>query len=167
MKKIVLFGLVCTMAVSNANAGWFTDLFKKQPEPTTLAEACNSDEITSVCPEIALGQKTLSECLSENIKSLSRKCSKFVKKSVSENKDLVLDTATGATTAVTEKMQAVKDASADKKAEAAEVKKSIKAQKAEMKANAKAIKKEFKDTATAVKNDAVATGQSVKEIVTE
>ena len=62
MKKLVLVSLVCVMGVSTANAGWFGDLFKKSAEPQTLAEACNTDEITSVCPEIALGQKTLTEC---------------------------------------------------------------------------------------------------------
>ena len=57
MKKIVLFGLCATMCVSNANAGWFSNLFKKTAEPTTLAEACNTDEITAVCPDTVLGER--------------------------------------------------------------------------------------------------------------
>ena len=132
MKKLVLVSLVCVMgAVSNANAGWFSDLFKKEAEPQTLSEACNSDDITSICPEIALGQKTLTECLSENVKSLSKKCSKFVKKSIKENKELIFDQKDGATNAVTEQVQNAKDAVAEKKAQKEEVKKSFKSKKAD------------------------------------
>ena len=136
MKKIVLFGLVCTMGVSTANAGWFGDLFKKSAEPQTLTEACNTDEIASICPEIALGQKTLTECLSENVKSLSKKCAKYVKKSIADKK------------AANEKSRAESKKALDEK-----------------KAAVKATGKEIKDAATAVKNDAVATGKSFKEIV--
>ena len=89
MKKVILFGLVCVFAVaSNASASWFGDMLKRKSEPTTLSEACSSKEITAVCPETVLGEKTLSECMSENVKSLSRKCSKFVKKSIKENKNI-------------------------------------------------------------------------------
>lgn len=164
MKKIVLFGLCATMAVSNANASWFGDLFKKQSEPQTLAEACNTDEITSICPEIALGQKTLTECLTENVKSLSKKCSKYVKKSIKENKELVLGTADSASDAVDGQVADVKSAVADKKAAVADAKTSLKNKKTEIKANAKAAGKELKEAATAVKNDAVETGKSFKEI---
>ena len=158
MKKIVFFGLVCVMGVaSNANAGWFGDLFKKQAEPTTLAEACNTDEITSICPEIALGEKTLTECLSENVKSLSKKCSKFVKKSIKENKELVLGGADTATNAATDQV-------ADVKTTAANAKQDLKNKKDTIKANAKAATNEIKSAAKAVKNDAVETGKSLKEI---
>ena len=129
MKKIVLFGLVCTMGVSTANAGWFGDLFKKSAEPQTLSEACNTDEITSVCPEIALGQKTLTECLSENVKSLSKKCSKYVKKSIKENKELILENKDDAANAANDKVADVKSAITDKKAAAADAKKSLKNKK--------------------------------------
>jgi len=157
MKKIVLFGLVCVMSVSTANAGWFDNLFKKTAEPTTLGEACNTDEITSICPEIALGEKTLTECLSENVKSLSKKCSKFVKKSIKENKELVLGETDSATTAAGDQVNEVK-------ATAATAKQNLKNKKAAIKADAQAAGKELKSAAKAVKDDAVATGKSLKEI---
>ncbi len=157
MKKIVLFGLVCVMSASTANAGWFGDLFKKSAEPQTLSEACNTDEITSICPEIALGEKTLTECLSENVKSLSKKCSKFVKKSIKENKELVLGETDSATTVAGEQMNAAKE-------NAATAKKNFKEKKTAIKSEAKAAGKELKSAAKAVKDDAVATGKSLKEI---
>ena len=163
MKKIVLFGLVGIMSATSANAGWFSDLFKKEAEPQTLSEACNYDEITSICPEVALGQKTLTECMSENVKSLSKKCSKFVKKSVKENKELIFDNKDAATGVATEQVQTVKDAVAEKKNAAADAKQSVKNKKSEI----KAAGKELKEAAKAVKNDAVETGKSVKSIVTE
>lgn len=168
MKKIFLASAICAMSVmSTANAGWFSDLFKKDAEPQTLSEACNSDEITAVCPDVVLGDQTLAGCLGENVKSLSRKCAKYVKKSIKENKDLVLEQKDSATNAVTEQVQTVKDAVAEKKAEKAEIKQNFKNKKETIKANAKAVGKEFKDAAKAVKNDAVETGKSVKSIVTE
>ena len=127
MKKLALVSLCCVMgAMSTANAGWFDNLFKKEAEPQTLSEACNSDEITSICPEIALGKQTLTGCLTENVKSLSKKCAKYVKKSIKENKDLVLNQKDDATSTVTKQVQTVK-------------------------ANAKAIGKELKDTTNTVK----------------
>ena len=85
MKRILMFGLVGVIGATSANAGWFSDLFKKESEPATLGEACNIDEITAVCPEIILGQKTLVECLTDNVKTVSEKCLNYVKKAVSEN----------------------------------------------------------------------------------
>lgn len=86
MKRILMFGLVGVISATSANAGWFSDLFtKKSDEPATLGEACNIDEITAVCPEIILGQKTLVECLTDNVKTVSEKCLNYVKKAVSEN----------------------------------------------------------------------------------
>ena len=116
MKKLVLVSMCCVMgAMSTANASWFGNLFKKEAEPQTLSEACNTDEITAVCPEIALGEQTLAGCLSDNVKSLSKKCAKYVKKSIKENKDLVLDKKDDTTKAVNEQVQAAKDAVAEKK----------------------------------------------------
>ena len=101
MKKLVLVSTCCVMGMmSTANASWFSNLFTKEAEPQTLSEACNTDEITAICPEIALGQQTLTECLSDNVKSLSKKCAKYVKKSIKENKDLVMDQKDNATNAV-------------------------------------------------------------------
>jgi len=168
MKKLVLASLICAMgAMSTANASWLSDMFKKDAEPQTLSEACNSDDITAICPEIALGNQTLAGCLSENVKSLSRKCAKFVKKSIKENKDLVLEEKDSATNAVNEKVVDVKAAIAERKAQKEEAKKAFKNKKAEMKATAKAAGQEFKDAAQAVKENAVETGNSVKSIVTE
>ena len=150
MKKLVLVSTCCVMGMmSTANASWFSNLFTKEAEPQTLSEACNTDEITAICPEIALGQQTLTECLSDNVKSLSKKCAKYVKKSIKENKDLVMDQKDNATNAV----KAAKNAAAEKKAT--------------VQTNAKSVGKELKDTANAVKTDAIETGKSVKEVATK
>ncbi len=153
MKKIVLFGLCATMCVSNANAGWFSNLFKKTAEPTTLAEACNTDEITAVCSDAILGNQTLTACLADNVKSLSKKCAKFIKKSVKDNKELILENKDAA-------VESVKSQVADAKAQKEIAKKSLSDKKAEM----KAAGKEIKETAKAIKTDAVDTAKSVKEI---
>lgn len=107
MKRSLLFGFICVMSITNAYAGWFSDLFKKESEPQTLAQACNIDEITAVCPEIILGQKTLVECLTDNVKTVSQKCVDYVKKAVAENspeidalKQQIVSTADVATDAV-------------------------------------------------------------------
>ena len=168
MKKIVLVSVCCVMgAMSTADASWFGNLFKKEAEPQTLSEACNTDEITAVCPGIALGEQTLAGCLSDNVKSLSKKCAKYVKKSVKENKDLVLGQKDDAENAANQQVQTVKDAVAEKKTQKAEMKQNFKAKKETVKANAKAVGKEFKDAANTVKTDAIETGKSVKEIVAE
>lgn len=168
MKKLVLVSMCCVMgAMSTANASWFGNLFKKEAEPQTLSEACNTDEITAVCPDIALGEQTLAGCLSDNVKSLSKKCAKYVKKSIKENKDLVLDKKDDATKAVNEQVQAAKDAVAEKKTQKEEIKKNFKTKKDAAKANVNAVGKEFKDAANAVKTDAVETGKSVKGIAAE
>ena len=168
MKKLVLATLCCVMGtISTANASWFGNLFQKEAEPQTLSEACNTDDITAICPEIALGNQTLAGCLSDNVKSLSKKCAKFVKKSIKENKDLVLDQKDDATNTVNQQIQTAKDAVAEKKTQKEEVKQNIKTKKETVKANAKAVGKEFKDMANTVKTDAIETGKSFKEIVTE
>ena len=168
MKKLVLVSMCCVMgAMSTANASWFGNLFKKEAEPQTLSEACNTDEITAVCPGIALGEQTLAGCLSDNVKSLSKKCAKYVKKSIKENKDLVLDKKDDTTKAVNEQVQAAKDAVAEKKTQKEEIKKNFKTKKDAAKANVNAVGKEFKGAANAVKTDAIETGKSVKGIVAE
>ena len=165
MKKLVLVSMCCVMgAMSTANASWFGNLFKKEAEPQTLSEACNTDEITAVCPGIALGEQTLAGCLSDNVKSLSKKCAKYVKKSIKENKDLVLDKKDDTTKAVNEQVQAAKDAVAEKKTQKEEIKKNFKTKKDAAKANVNAVGKEFKDAANAAKTDAIETGKSVKGI---
>ena len=82
------------MTVTSANAGWldFLGLGSKEAEPTTLAEACNKDEISKFCPEVLLGEKTIPTCLVENVKSVSKKCAKFIKKSIKDQADEVKET---------------------------------------------------------------------------
>ena len=61
MQKKLVIGLAAIMAATSANAGLF-DMFgfgKKNAEPTTLAEACNKEEISKFCPEILTGEKTI------------------------------------------------------------------------------------------------------------
>ena len=118
MKKIVIVGVIGMMVTANANASWFTDLFKSQPaEPTTLAEACNIDEITAVCPEIILGQQTLLECLTDNVKTVSQKCVDYVKKQVAENSPEI----EALTAAIQNKASAAQEVSSDTVESAKEV----------------------------------------------
>ena len=125
MKKILLFGLVTIMSVSSANAGWFSDLFgKKEAEPATLGEACDINKVTAVCPEIILGQKTLLECVTENVKTVSQTCVDYVKKAVAENSPEI--------TNLTEKIKTTSAAATDAvKTEAAATSDEIKQQAAE------------------------------------
>lgn len=134
MKKIFTLGLVLTVTTTAANAGWLQKLgFGKSSEPKTLEEACNTDEITAVCPDMLIGSQTMMGCLSENITSLSKKCSKFVKTYVTEHKDEFIDGAN-------EKVESVKAEVAEAKAEAAQHKAAIKAQAQELKTAADEIK---------------------------
>ncbi len=120
MKKFLIIGISCVMATT-ADAGWFSNLFSdKTEEPTTLAQACNTDEVTTICPEILLGQKTLQECLMENVSKLSSKCANFVKKSINSKveqvksgvtigQETVSNTGTAKQAEVNEKIQNVKN----------------------------------------------------------
>lgn len=111
MKKFAIAGIITMLATVNANAGWLSNLFTpKQPEPTTLAQACNIDEITAVCPEIILGQKTLVECITDNVKTVSKKCVDYVKNKVTENSPEV----DALTATIKEQAASVKDASGEK-----------------------------------------------------
>ncbi len=125
MKKVLLFGLIAIMSASSANAGWFSDLFsKKEAEPTTLSEACDINKVTAVCPEIILGQKTLLECVTDNVKTVSQTCVNYVKKAVAENSPEI--------TSLTEKIKATSGAAKDAaKAEAVATSDEIKQQASE------------------------------------
>ena len=148
MQKKLVFSLVAIMAATSANAGWldFLGLGSKEAEPTTLAEACNKDEVSQFCPEILLGEKTIPTCLADNVKALSKKCAKFVKKSIKEQvanvSEEVATVKDGANNTVTEQVNVV----------------------AEQKAAAKATAKEIKDTAKQVKQDAKETGAALKNM---
>ena len=112
MKKVFTVSLIAAVAVTTAaNAGWRDWLgLNKTSEPTTLAEACNTDEITSVCPETILGEKTLVQCLYDNISSLSSKCAGYVKKQMSAGVD---DVAKSVEDTKSETAKAVEEAKAD------------------------------------------------------
>lgn len=98
MKKIMLFSVLSVMTVTSANAGLFDYLgITKKKEPATLAEACDTAEIKKVCPEILFGTKTVTECLADNIKSLSTQCANFVKKSIADQKNALTAAAAGTT----------------------------------------------------------------------
>ena len=119
MKKVFTVSLIAAVAVTTAaNAGWRDWLgLNKTAEPTTLAEACNTDEITSVCPETILGEKTLVECLSDNISSLSSKCAGYVKKQISAKVDEVANTVDSTKTEAAQTVEGVKNDAATLKSE--------------------------------------------------
>ena len=140
MKKTLVFGVAAIMAATSANAGLF-DMFgfgKKAAEPTTLADACNKDEISKFCPEILTGEKTIPTCLVDNVKSLSKKCANFVKKSVKEQAAELTgaaDAARGEATGAANAQVAEAKATAD-----------------EVKAAAKQVEADAKETGGLLKN---------------
>lgn len=146
MNKKLVLGVAAIMTVTSANAGWldFLGLGSKEAEPTTLAEACNKDEISKFCPEVLLGEKTIPTCLVENVKSVSKKCAKFIKKSIKEQADEVKETVaavkSGANETANEK---VNEVVAKKNATVATAK--------EIKAAAKQVGQDAKETGEAFK----------------
>lgn len=161
MKKVMLFSILSVMTVTTANAGLLESLgLAKKAEPTTLAEACDTAEIKKVCPEILLGTKTVTECLMENVKSLSTRCANFVKKSIVDQKDALTAAAAGANADATDAKDglvgALQQKVADKKAEAnakAEADKAAAAEKATA----------AKDAAQELSDSVKQTGQNVRE----
>ncbi len=140
MKQIFSVSLIAAVAVTTAaNAGW-RDMFglNKTTEPTTLAEACNTDEITSICPEMIMGSKTMMECLTDNISSLSSKCAGYVKKQIAAGVDGVANSVQ------------------ETKAQAAQAVDGVKADAAATKAEGEAAVKE-------VETSAKETGEAAKE----
>ena len=145
MHKTLLFGLSAIMVATSANAGLLDFLgLKKTAEPTTLAEACNKDEVSQFCPEILTGDKTIPTCLVDNVKSLSKKCAKFVKKSiqnqVTEAKDAVEAVKSGANETANEKVNEV----VQKKNAAVETAK-------EIQAAAKQVESDARETGSMIK----------------
>ena len=143
MQKKLVIGLAAIMAATSANAGLF-DMFgfgKKNAEPTTLADACNKEEISKFCPEILTGEKTIPTCLVDNVKSLSKKCAKFVKKSVKEQ---AAELAGVANDARAEAVDTTKAQVAEAKATADEVKAAAKQVKADAKETGGLLKGMFK-----------------------
>lgn len=85
MKKAILVSLAAILVAGNANAGLLESLgLKKKAEPQSLAEACNTDELKQVCPEVLLGTMTITECLKANAAALSKQCADYVKKSIAD-----------------------------------------------------------------------------------
>ena len=146
MNKKLVFGLAAIMTVTSANAGLldFLGLGNKSAEPTTLAEACNKDEISKFCPEMLTGDMTIPTCLADNVKSLSKKCSKFIKKSIKEQaaevKETVESVKSGANDTANEKVNAV-----------VEKKNAAVATAKEIQAAAKQVGQDAKETGTALK----------------
>lgn len=143
MQKKLVIGLAAIMAATSANAGLF-DMFgfgKKNAEPTTLADACNKEEISKFCPEILTGEKTIPTCLVDNVKSLSKKCAKFVKKSVKEQ---AAELAGVANDTRAEAVDTTKAQVAEAKAAADEVKAAAKQVKADAKETGGLLKGMFK-----------------------
>ena len=142
MKKTLLIALPVAMIASSANAGLLDSLIGKEKEPQTLEEACNTDEIKSICPEILLSDMTVTECLMKNINALSTKCAGYVKKAATEKIDAV-------------KQQVADAQNNDTKSETAEkieqAKANLDAKKAEVAATAQEVKDTTKSTADSLK----------------
>ncbi|MBO4625851.1 MAG: hypothetical protein J5679_01060 [Alphaproteobacteria bacterium] len=150
MQKKLIISLSAIMMATSANAGLldFLGLGQKEAEPTTLAEACNKDEVSKFCPEVLLGEKTIPTCLVDNVKSVSKKCAKFVKKSIKEQAASIKDQAaavkTEANNAVKEKADVVAEKKAAAKATADEIKAAAKQVEADAKETGAAFKEMFK-----------------------
>ena len=166
MKKIVLFGLACVMTTGAANAGLFDSLFGAKKEPATLEEACNTDEIKQICPEVLLGTKTITECVKENATNLSKQCASFIKKSISEKKEAIIEKAIAAQSETAAAEDAAKSAIAEKKegivaaviAAKSESDAKNEAAKADMAAKKAAVQEAASETAAAARQ----TGESLK-----
>lgn len=156
MKKTLIVSMVAVMAATSANAGFWSKLgFGKKAEPKTIEEACNKDDLTTICPEVALGTKTLTECLAENVDALSKKCANFVKKSIA-------DTVDAANAKVEETKAALEEKKAENEAAKAEQKAAIETQKQALKDSGKEVKDSVKQTGKELKE----TGKSIKGIFT-
>lgn len=120
MKKISIIALVGVMFAGAANAGLLDSLgITKKAEPQTLAEACDTDEIKKICPEILLGTMTMADCLKENVSALSKQCSDYVKKSISNGGEELKAKLTAAKDNATAESDAAR---AEREAKAAELK---------------------------------------------
>ena len=83
MKKVAIFAIFAAVIGTDANAGLLDSLgLTKKAEPQTLAEACDTDEIKKLCPEVIFGTMTMAECLKSNVSNLSSQCANYVKKSI-------------------------------------------------------------------------------------
>lgn len=188
MKKITFSILAMACVVSSANAGWLESLgFGKKAEPATLEEACDTAEIKKVCPEVVLGTETITDCLAENVKSLSKQCASYIKKSVASKKDAAVaqlknakeDFNANATeskaksdakaesikSAAAAKVDAVKQDVAAKKAAAAEKRNADKAAAAEKKAAAVVAGKEITNAVRETGASAKETGRAIKDML--
>lgn len=153
MEKKIVMVLSAVLVATSANAGWldFFGFGQKEAEPTTLAEACNKDEVSKFCPEILTGEKTIPTCLVDNVKALSKKCADFVKKSVKEQAAELTGVANAAgneaTGVANEKVAEVNAQVAEAKATAEEVKAAAKQVEADAKETGNLFKNMFKPSA--------------------
>ena len=146
MKKVFLVGFIGIMMATTGHAGLLDMLgLAQKKEPTTLAEACDTSEIKKVCPEIILGDMSVTDCLIKNAKALSTQCATFVKKAASEK----IGAATGAVAGKVADKEAA--ANESKSAAAAQVT-AAKTSAQKMKDSLDAAKASAKDTAQAFKN---------------
>ena len=147
MQKKLVFSLAAILVATSANAGLFDflGLGQKQAEPTTLAEACSTDEVSKFCPEILMGEKSIPTCLIDNVKSLSKKCAKFVKKSVQEQAAEVAGAVDAVKSGVADTANERVNAIAEQKAAAV-------ATAEEVKAAAKQVESDARETGSLFKN---------------
>ena len=120
MKKISMIALAGIVFAGAANAGLLDSLgLTKKSEPQTLAEACDTDEIKKICPEVLLGGMTITECLKENATNLSKQCAEYIKKSVANGGESLKAKLTDAKAAADAESDAAK---AEREAKTAELK---------------------------------------------
>lgn len=163
MNRVILFGLIGIMTATSANAGWFDKLLGKEKEPATLEEACNKDDLKTICPEILLGTMTTTECITQNATKLSEKCVAFVKKQASEKIESVKSSVSEKVSASKSEPAVSSDATA--KVEAAKAKaETAKADAAAKKEAAQASAKEISNAAKQTGNDLKETGKSLKSM---
>ena len=178
MNKKFLIGIAALLVATNANAGLFGSILGKKSEPATLEEACDTNEITSICSDMILGDMTMTECLMQNINRLSDKCATYVKKSAGDKVNAAKNTIADKKA----EMAADKEARADQReAKKAEINKKIADSKEAAKAKIEAKKAEIaadkaareeeraakkaaaQETAQAAKDAANKTAESAKE----
>ncbi len=113
MKKTAVAALAVVLGATSANAGLLESLgLAKKTEPQTLAEACDTDEIKKICPDVIMGTESMTDCLIENVKSLSKQCATYIKKSVAEKAAAVKEEVASQKAVADEKSAADKAAAA-------------------------------------------------------
>lgn len=95
MKASVFVVLMGIFVGTSAHAGVLEMLgLGAKKEPTTLAQACDTDEIKKVCPEMILGEMSVTDCLIKNVQELSTQCATYIKKVAKEKVAAATDAVT-------------------------------------------------------------------------